>query len=58
MPVEPELNKILKRMWAIDEALVKGEEISIEDREFYSQNLNIIKDYYSKNRDYWQSKSV
>lgn len=56
MQIDPELNKILKEMWRIDEKMQGLNELSESEKEFYNQNLAVIKEYYSKNNMYWQEK--
>lgn len=56
MPIDPQVNKILKEMWRIDEKKQTDAEISDTEKEFYNTNLSIMQEYYSKNSNYWQNK--
>ena len=56
MPLEENLNKILKRMWLLDEKMNNGEMLDTEEKEFYSTNLLVIKKYYEENNLYWKNK--
>lgn len=55
MPIDPVTNKILKQMWEIDE-LLRGYELNPSQVEFYNTNLNLIKEYYRRNAEYWLEK--
>lgn len=52
MPIDQELNKVLKEMWALDEK----ENLNDSEKDFYNNNLDKIKNYYFKNNRYWQDK--
>jgi hypothetical protein len=52
MPIDQELNKILKEMWSLDEK----ENLNDSEKEFYNNNLDTIKNYYFTNNKYWQGK--
>ena len=56
MPIDENLNKILKEMWRLDNMLMKRETLSEEELKFYNQNLSIIKDYYYENHIHWKDK--
>lgn len=58
MPIEENLNKILKEMWHIDEAVSSGQQINDVEKEFYNANLETIVGYYKKNNDYWNTKKI
>lgn len=57
MPVEPELNKILKEMWRLDEKRVLGEALQEEELVFYNTHLEVIQNYYESNHTYWTSRN-
>ena len=56
MPLEENLNKILKRMWLSDEKMNNGEMLDTEEKDFYNSNLSVIKKYYEENNLYWKNK--
>ena len=56
MPLEENLNKILKRMWLLDEKMNNGEMLDTEEKDFYNSNLSVIKKYYEENNLYWKNK--
>jgi hypothetical protein len=56
MPVNENLNKILKEMWRIDDKSVSRDTLDDFERIFYNEHLEDIKDYYLKNSLYWNSK--
>ena len=56
MPIDENLNKILKEMWRIDNKLMKKEELEATERSFYNSNLDIIKSYYWENNIHWKDK--
>ena len=56
MPIDPNLNPILKEMWRLDEKMAAGEPLSREEKEFFNQHLAIIAEYYEKNDHYWNEK--
>ena len=58
MPVEQNLNKILKEMWRIDEVLISGKSITDTEKEFFNNNLPTIKNYYESNNKYWGSREI
>ena len=58
MPVDPNLNVILKEMWRLDEKISAGEALTREELAFYHNNLQTIVDYYQKNNEYWQGKKL
>jgi hypothetical protein len=49
-------NEILKKMWLLDEKVLSGQVLTIDEVFFYNTNLKIIQDYYNKNNLYWQGK--
>ena len=57
MPIDENLNKILKEMWRLDNKLMKKESLEISETRFYNENLKIIKDYYWENNIHWRDKS-
>lgn len=57
MPIDENLNKILKEVWRIDNKLMKKEELAPSEVSFYNEHLPIIKDYYVGNYIYWKDKS-
>lgn len=57
MAHDKEKNEILKKVWSIDDKLSAGNSISLEEVLFYNNNLDIIKDYYKANADFWAHKS-
>lgn len=56
MPLNEELNKILKEVWRIDEKNTKGELLSPEEVRFYADHLPTIKNYYHEQYLYWEKK--
>jgi hypothetical protein len=56
MPIDENLNRILKEMWRLDNKLMKHETLEPDEVKFYNQNLKIIKDYYWENNIYWRDK--
>ncbi len=56
MPVESELNKVLKEMWRLDEKVNAGGELSDAEKDFWNQNLDVIKKYYADNDEHWKNK--
>lgn len=56
MPIDENLNLILKEMWRIDNKLMKKEALGEDEIKFYNQNLSVIKDYYWENNIYWKEK--
>lgn len=56
MPIDINLNKILKEMWRLDEKISLGEVLSEQEVNFYDNHLNDIQQYYLKNDNYWQNK--
>lgn len=56
MALDSELNSILKEMWRLDEMIQEGEVLSDKEIEFYDNHLEIIKNYYIKNSNYWNNK--
>lgn len=53
MPIDQEINKVLKEMWRLNENLSSGISLSQSEIIFYNSHLKDIKEYYSKNNDYW-----
>ena len=56
MPIKKALNKILKKMWNLNEKIKNGKSLKKSEKEFYNKNINIIKRYYSKNNLYWKNQ--
>lgn len=56
MALDQELNSVLKEMWRLDEKIKDGQELSDDERDFYTKNLEIIKKYYTSNSNYWNNK--
>lgn len=56
MPLNEQLNKVLKEMWRIDEKAINGESVSLEESEFYKNYLSTIKNYYHEQYLYWEKK--
>jgi len=56
MPVNPELNKILKEVWRIDEKFMSGEILDPAEKEFLNEHIPTIQKYYRENGEYWNSK--
>lgn len=50
------VNIMLKIMWKLNNMLANGIPLSATDREFYNDNLSLIKNYYENKRDYWADK--
>ncbi len=57
MPIDENLNRILKEMWRLDNKLMKKESLEVSETRFYNDNLKIIKDYYWENNIHWRDKS-
>ncbi len=57
MPIDENLNKILKEMWRLDNKLMKKEPLEMSEVQFYNVNLEIIKDYYWENNIHWKDKT-
>lgn len=55
MPIDQNLNKILKEMWRLDEKLA-AEDLSIEEKEFFNTHLETIMKYYESSSAYWNKK--
>lgn len=53
MPIDQKVNKVLKEMWRLNENLSSGISLSQSEIIFYNSHLKDIKEYYSKNNDYW-----
>lgn len=56
MPIDENLNKILKEMWRLDNKLMEKEPLELSEIKYYNQNLNIIQDYYWENNIHWRDK--
>lgn len=56
MPINQEVNVILKRMWSIDEQINAGDILNEEDINFFNSNIKLIQDYYVTNSKYWGTK--
>lgn len=57
MPIDKELNLILKEMWRLDEKRKANESFTSEENSFYEHNINTIVVYYESNARYWSVKS-
>ena len=58
MPINQELNLILKEVWRIDEKLTAKENLTDSEREFYNKYLETIKNYYINHGEYWKNKTL
>ena len=56
MPIDENLNHLLKEVWRIDNKIMKKEELTEKETSFYNEHLPIIKDYYVENYIYWKEK--
>lgn len=56
MPIDENLNVLLKEVWRIDNKIMKKEELTDKEKSFYNEHLPIIKDYYVENYIYWKEK--
>ena len=56
MPIDENLNKILKEMWRLDNSLMKKELLTDKEVSFYNEHLEIIKHYYVENYIHWKDK--
>ena len=56
MPIDENLNKLLKEVWRIDNKIMKKEKLTEQETSFYNEHLPIIKDYYVENYIYWKDK--
>ncbi len=57
MPIDQNLNTLLKEMWRIDNKLMKKEPLELSEISFYNENLEIIKNYYWENNIHWKEKT-
>ncbi len=57
MPIDENLNKILKEMWRLDNKLMKKEPLEMSEVKFYNANLEIIQSYYWENNIHWKEKT-
>ena len=57
MPIDQNLNLLLKEVWRIDNKVMKKEELTDQEKSFYNEHLSIIKDYYVENYIYWKDKN-
>lgn len=57
MSLNEQLNIILKEMWRLEEKNIAGSQLDTTEKDFYNTHISDIKDYYSKNNSYWQSKN-
>ena len=57
MPIDQNLNILLKEVWRIDNKIMKKEELTEKEKSFYNEHLPIIKDYYVENYIYWKEKN-
>lgn len=53
---DEELNKILTRMWSLNNRLANGEPLTRSDKAFYNKNLTIIQTYYTLYGKYWRAR--
>jgi hypothetical protein len=51
MAQDMQLNQLLKEMWRIEENIELGKDLTLAEEEFYNQNLSIIQEYYTNNRE-------
>lgn len=56
MPINQEVNVILKRMWSIDERINAEDIVSEEDINFFNSHIKLIQSYYIDNSKYWNTK--
>lgn len=56
MPIDENLNKLLKEVWRIDNKLMKKEALTEQEVSYYNEYLPIIKNYYVENYIYWKEK--
>jgi hypothetical protein len=56
MPIDENLNSILKEMWRLDNKMMKKESLEDSEVKFYNSNLEIIKNYYWENNIHWKEK--
>jgi hypothetical protein len=56
MAHDKEKNEILKKVWSIDDKLLAGGSISLDEVLFYNSNLDLIKNYYKNNAEFWSNK--
>jgi hypothetical protein len=50
---DQELNKILKKMWSIKEQIDSGIVPYADDSDYWSENIDTIKNYYKDNYILW-----
>jgi hypothetical protein len=56
MPIDENLNTILKEMWRLDNKLMKKESLELSETRFYNEHLEIIQSYYWENNIHWKEK--
>jgi hypothetical protein len=52
MGINPELNKVLKAMWRLDEQGCASQ----DEKDFFEKHLPAIQAYYTNNAEYWNKK--
>lgn len=50
------LNELLHKIWNIDEKIVSGQPVTVEEKELYNQNISTIQNYYAEKSAYWQTR--
>ena len=55
MPIDENLNKILKEMWRLDNKQMKKEPLEMSEVQFYNAHLEIIQEYYWENNIHWKN---
>jgi len=58
MPINQELNLILKEVWRIDEKITANEELTDTEKKFYNTHLETIQNYYIEHSAYWETKKL
>lgn len=56
MAQDLELNKLLHKIWDIDEKIEKGETLNQAEKDLYNQNISTIQNYYTTKSDYWNNR--
>ena len=59
MPINPNVNAMLKEMWRLKEKIDSREEpLSISERKYWSDHLILVVDYYNTNANDWTKVST
>lgn len=53
--IDKELNIVLKKMWSLKESIDSGEVLLEDDGQYWSDNIDTIKNYYKNNYIMWSN---